>query len=498
MSTHNPSRRDAFRTLGAVAGLGTVGGLPLARAALLPPPSRKVQADVIVVGTGLAGMSAALQAAELGAKVVMLDKLPEDLAGGSSKFSGGSIGVAADDTPEAKERFLKAIAARSLNRGNEAIQRVIAENSLDATRWLRGYGAKAPKPMARPGLEGASVNFEPGMYRSMREQILPLMRREVKRLGGVLQFEAKARQLVMDERGSVVGVRVETAEGLVDFLGRVVLATGGFAANKEMLEIYVGPDADEAWYRGSPLNTGDGHLMAREAGAGLVRMGGTNTLVLGMVSRRNPHAGNPSYVLHFGLCINRLGQRYTDEGRMYGHATPPLLKQPGQEAAVVFDQAILESRGAIEILLKVYRDNQVPYVQADSLDELATKLGFPAAALKKTVADYNAAVQGDKALQADPPKSAFAMKVEKAPFYAFPELVPGITLTFGGITINEKAEVLQPDGRLIRGLYAAGECAGGVFHFEYHNVGLPCANALTMGRMAGRTAATAARAGVAA
>ena len=490
-ATGKLSRRDALKAVGVAggaAGLASFGGLPMARAALLPAAATQVKADVVVVGTGLAGMAAALQAAELGAKVAILDKMPEELAGGSSKFSGGSIGVASEDTPEAKAKFFQAIAARSLGKGNEVIMKVIAENSLDASNWLRNYGAKAPKPMPRPGLAGSSVIYEPGMYRSMRVQILPLMREEVKKKGATFHFDTKARQLIMDNKAAVVGVRAETKDGLVDYMGKVVLATGGFAANKEMLEIYVGPDADEAWYRGSPGNTGDGHLMAKEAGAGLVRMGGTNTLVLGMVSRANPHAGNPSYVLHFGVCINKKGKRYTDEGQMYGHATPPLLSQPGQEAAIVFDQAILEERGAIEIMLKVYKDNKVPFLQADTLPELAQKLGYPAEDFLKTIAAYNAAAKDGKALGASPPKSAFAMPIAKAPFYAFPELVPGITLTFGGITINERAEALQPDGRAIKGLYAAGECAGGVFHYEYHPVGLPCANALTMGRMAGRSA----------
>jgi flavocytochrome c len=486
------SRREALKTVG-VAGSAVIAGIPLAEATILPAAATQVKADVIVVGTGLAGMSASLQAAELGAKVVILDKMPEELVGGSSKFSGGSIGVASADTPEAKEKFFKAVAARSLGKGNEVIMKVIAENSLDASNWLRKYGAKAPPPMPRPGLEGASVIYEPGMYRSMRVQILPLIREQVKKMGAVFHFDTKARQLILDNKAAVIGVRAETKDGLVDYMGKVVLATGGFAANKEMLEIYVGPDADEAWYRGNPGNTGDGHLMAKEIGAGLVRMGGTNTLVLGMVSKANPHAGNPSYILQFGLCINKKGERYTDEGQLYGHATPPLLSQPGQEAAIIFDQATLEERGAVEIMLKVYKDNNVPYLQADTIEDLAKKLGYPVEALVKTVNDYNAAVKDGKAMGANPPKSAFAMKIAEAPFYAFSELVPGITLTFGGITITERAEVTQADGRVIKGVFAAGECAGGVFHYEYHPVGLPCANALTMGRVAGRNAAMAAK-----
>lgn len=474
-------------TAGA-AGLSMFANVPFASASILPKASKTVKGDVIVVGTGLAGSSAALQAAEIGAKVIILEKTTEELVGGSSKFSGGSVGVAVADTDEAKEEFYKKISARSLGKGNEEIMKVIAYQSFAATEWLRGYGLKAPAPMPRPGLGAKSVVFEPGMYRNMKENVLPTLRTEIKKKGGVYYFDTKARQLIMDDTGAVIGVRAETPKGLVDYMGKVVFATGGYAANKEMLEMYVGPDADEAWYRGNPTNTGDGHNMAKEAGAGLVRMGGVNSMVIGMVSPENTSAGNPSYVLHYGLCINNKGERYTDEGLMYGKAAPALFDQPGQVASIVFNQASSDKNAALANIVKQYETNNIPYVKVDTLEELARKINVPEKTFLKTISDYNAAVAGDKALNVTPQKTAHAMKMEQGPFYAFYNLVPGITLTFGGIKINKNAQVLQPDGRVIRGLYAAGECAGGVFHYEYFPVGLPCANALTMGRVAGMSA----------
>lgn len=482
------TRRNLLKFMGAGAGVVLMGNLSMVEAALLPKPKKSFSADVIVIGTGLAGMCAALQAAEMGAKVIVLEKLPEELTGGSTKFSGGSIGVASADTKEAKDKFFEQISSRSLGKGNKLVMRVIADESLYAAKWIESYGAKTPGPVFRPDLQASSVIFEPGMYKNM-PGVLKLLREAFVKKGGKFYYDTKARQLIMDDKAAVIGVRAEMTQGLVDFNGKVVLATGGYANNKEMLEKYVGPDADEAWYRGSALNVGDGHLMAKEAGAALVRMGGTNSLVLGMVSPENPRAGNPSYILHFGLCINQKGLRYTDEGLGYGFACPALLNEPGQKASLIFDEDIKNAKTSVANMVKQYDTNNIPYIKAETLEEAAEKMGVPKEAFLKTIKEYNAAVKDGKTEGVTPEKSKNAFKIEKAPFYVFSPLVPGITLTFGGIDINENAEALQPDGKVIKGLYACGECGGGVFHYEYLPVGLPCANAATMGRVAGRNAA---------
>ena len=149
-------------------------------------------------------------------------------------------------------------------------------------------------------------------------------------------------------------------------MGRVVLCTGGFACNKEMLELYIGPDADEGWYRGNPASTGDGHIMAKEAGAGLVRMAGSNAINFSMVSPENVHAGNPSYVLHYGLCINRDGLRYVDEGLMYSTVCPALLNQPGQVASIVFDEECRLQKAPMNNIINQYEVNNIPYVKANT------------------------------------------------------------------------------------------------------------------------------------
>jgi succinate dehydrogenase/fumarate reductase flavoprotein subunit len=235
--------------------------------------------------------------------------------------------------------------------------------------------------------------------------------------------------------------------------------------------------------------TGDGLNMAREAGAMWVNMGGMASVHVAAVSPKNTAAGNPFMAIAYTLGINRDGKRYVDESLGYVANGKASMKQPGQTVAMIFDEEIKKQAG-VAAAVKQFEGLGIDIVEANTLGELAAKIGVPAAALEKTVADFNATVKDGKAMDAQPAKAAFAYKVEASKFYAFYPLSPGITLTFGGIKINEKAQAQEADGRVIAGLYAAGECAGGLYYEDYIG-GASLANCLVMGRIAGQQAATA-------
>jgi succinate dehydrogenase/fumarate reductase flavoprotein subunit len=163
------------------------------------------------------------------------------------------------------------------------------------------------------------------------------------------------------------------------------------------------------------------------------------------------------------------------------------LKQPGQTISIIFDEEIKKQPG-VAIAIKQYQTLGFPIAEASSLEELATKIGVPADVLKKTIADFNDSIQDGKALKANPVKTSFAYPIATPKFYAFSPMIPGITLTFGGISTNTNAQVLEADGRVIRGLYAAGECAGGLFYEDYIGGG-SIANCSVFGCIAGRHAA---------
>jgi succinate dehydrogenase/fumarate reductase flavoprotein subunit len=186
------------------------------------------------------------------------------------------------------------------------------------------------------------------------------------------------------------------------------------------------------------------------------------------------------------LAINREGKRYVDESLGYVANGKATLRQPLQTTALIFDEEIRKLPD-VATSVGVFQRLRQPIVEAASIDELARKIEVPAAQLTETVASFNAAVKDGRATGAKPPKAALARRIEAPKFYAFYPLVPGITLSFGGLAIDVSARVLEPDGRVIPGLYAAGEGAGGLYYDDYIG-GSSLANCLVMGRVAGRHA----------
>lgn len=485
----NVNRRQFIRGLGIGAGLLTIGNFDIADAALLPKPKRSEKFNVVVIGTGLSGMCAAVAAANEGAKVAVLEKAPAIQVGGNSKLAGGLIAVPSDNSKAKKDEYFEDFMKKSAGKGNAALSRILADQSFEAVEWLKSLGAEVTDPVTVAGYRVKSVVFKPGAYKGMPKG-LETLRAALAKKGGKIIFETKAKQLIMDERGAVIGVRAQDVSGLKDFMAdSVVIASGGYGGNKQMLETFVDPNADDMMLRGDRNATGDGLEMAREAGAMWVNMGGMASVHVAAVSPKNTASGNPFMAVAYCLGINKEGKRYVDESLGYVAHGKAAMKQPGQVVALVFDEEIKKQPG-VTTAYKMFEGLGIPIVQADSLADLASKTGAPPAAFEKTVADFNAAVADGKAMKAQPPKTAFAFKLGSPKFYAFYPLSPGITLTFGGIKINEKAQALQADGLVIPGLYAGGECAGGLYYDDYIG-GASLANCLVMGRIAGRQAAAA-------
>jgi flavocytochrome c len=481
-------RRAFLKGVGLGAGvisLGTVAGT--SEAAVLPKPARSDRFDVVVVGTGLAGLCAAMQAQSAGARVAVLDKMPEAQSGGNTRVAGGIFAVPADDTPKAKDEYFEDFMAKSQGKGNRELTRLLADHALEGIDWLRTQGAEFPAPIAVAGYRVKGAVAAPGLFAGVG-RVLDSLKANVLKGGGVMVYETKAKQLVLDERGRVVAVRAADAQGLRDFVGSaIVLATGGYAGNAQFLETYVDPDADDMMVRGVKWATGDGHFLAQEAGAALVGMGGLAGLHIAAVSPRNTSSGNPFSSVALCLGINREGKRYVDESRGYVVHGKAVMKQPGQTVALVFDDQLRQQPGVIAAV-QLFQRLKLDVHEGDSPEALAAKIGVPPAALARTIAEFNTHVKDGKAPGATPPKAAFAHALTGPKFYAFHPLVPGITLTFGSIRTNGKAQVVEADGRAIPGLYAAGECAGGLYYDDYIGGG-SMVNCLVMGRIAGREAA---------
>ncbi len=451
-----------------------------------PQPSIK-NYDVIVLGHGMAGMAAALAAAEGGAKVAVVEKARKILSGGNSRIAGGGFCTPKEDTAEAKELFVQDFMKKSGYRADKKLTESLAENVLGDIDWLMGHGVEFMDSTPFPPYHVNMRVAPPGWYRGM-PGLLDTMRSKCEGLGMVVYYETKAKELLVDSSGRIAGVRAATKDGLVDLRARsTVIGTGGFAANVQMLEKWVGAEADESMVRGVKWATGEGHTMAADVGAVLVQMAGLDTLHVGAVHPKNTAAANPFRILPYCVGINKNGQRYVDESLGYVAHGKAAMSQPDLEVALVFDQKIAD-RPEGKAVIEQFAGYGIETIKADTLEQLAPKINAPADTMASTIKNFNTAVKDEKALGADPPKKELAFKIDTPPFYALYPLKPGITLTFGGIKVNSNRQALQADGQPIEGLYAAGECVGGYFLGDYVGGG-SLTRCLVDGRAAGTSAA---------
>jgi len=485
-SANGLSRRGVLAGFGAGAASVTLASMGGAQAASLPAPESFESYDVVVIGSGMAGCAAALEAVSRGARVVVLEKSAAMWMGGNSLLAGGSFAIPLEDTAEAKTAFVEDYEKYCLGRGNTSIFRLMAEHCQADLDWLAENGIEFLAAEPRPPNRVATVGAAPGSFVGM-PRVFRLLRARIEALGGVFAFDTKARQLILNAAGAVSGVRALSKGKVVDYHAKsVVIAAGGYGGNSQMLEAYSDPNAGGLMVRGIKWATGDGLVMAQAAGAGIKGMGGMMALHIAAVDSRETAAGQPARAVPYSLSINSDGKRFIDESRGYVAHGKAVMSQPGQSTSLVFDENIRTM--VADGIIGTFERLGLKVQKADTLQELAVAIGVPVETFMQTVQSYNAAVNGQSALGVDPPKQYLAYKIETAPFYAFTPLVPGITLTFGGIMIDDRARALEADGRVIAGLYAAGEGAGAVFFHDYIGGG-SLSNCLVMGRIAGASAA---------
>ncbi len=459
--------------------------------------------EVLVLGTGLAGMSAALSAQENGAAVTVIDKAPETSRGGNTRFSGGALRCPTAETPA--DALVDELDRITKGRANRALARVLYGRAESDVRWLLGLGAPLVSPsVERPDLRGGKMSYHVrGNGYGLVESLYPLLAKR----GITRKFETKATDFLTDGSGRVIGVRAKMRSGCVDLLARaVVLATGGFQANTEMRVRYLGREASSLVVRGSKYNTGDGIRMAMAIGGQSTGdWGGFHSAV--MDARSEPvEAGETNINSYpYTIMVNRNGERFVDEGADFFDVTyvkygKAIIGQPGSIAYCLFDAKLAER----ELVYCLHREFKP--VDASSIARLAQKLGIPGDRLQATVDAYNAAIQpgefdserldGKGTRGIHPPKSNWALPLDTPPFFAYP-VTGGVTFTLGGLKVDERTRVIDTEDRAIPGLYAAGELIGGLFYDNYPG-GASLLRSLVFGRLAGKEAVTLAQAAEAA
>lgn len=487
--------------------------------------------DVIVVGKGNAALCAALSARESTKRVAVLEAATPDEAGGNSRFAGGVMRFAYSSVEDLKtvtdltdeeiqtsdyftnttDEFFDDLFRLTNFRTDPQLSEILVTRSLETMQWLRSKGVKF---VPNYGRQSSLVDGRRKFFGRMPIEVsgggaglVDFLDRAAQKNEIDIHYETRARELIQED-GRIVGVRANQAGHEVTFRARaVILASGGFEANPEMRASYLGPGWELAKVRGTRFNQGDGLRMALDAGAasygnwsGCHATGwDLNAPEFGDVNIGDQFQKH-SYI--FGLLINAKGKRFVDEGLdfhsfTYAKYGGEVLKQPGQFAWQVFDDKVTS------LLRSEYRIKMITKVTADTLEGLAQKLeGVDPQAFLDTVAAYNASIKTDVTFDhtikdgrgtegIDPPKSNWALALDKPPYHAYATTC-GITFTFGGLRIDpDNGQVLDVHLRAIPGLYCAGEMVGGLFYFNYPS-GTGLVSGAVFGRIAGRGAAQAA------
>lgn len=477
--------RRALLQGSALAGTGLA--VPAAHAWTTGEAQKTSETDVLVIGTGLAGITAALAAQEKGARVLVVDKVKRAMRGGNSRVCLGSFLMPKDNSEAARRDFVEAVKSKSLGGGRTDLYEVLADNILDTVAWIEKKGGEfEPWMQQAPWKLGIRI-ASPGQYRGMLK-LLDTLHAAFEKAGGKERFEVKAKALLIDGKGAVAGCRVLTKQGFEDIHAKaVVLAAGGYSANFGMLEA-AHPGAASLLVRGNKWITGDGIAIAQEAGAAVRGMAGVESLHLPVVYRGPSGNGSPTRALPYCIGFNRDGRRFVDESLGYASFGKATMQQPLQTSGLLFDEALRKSEPRIEMCIELFKKAGGGFIEAENLTALAEKLGVPASQLREMVSAFNAAVKDGKALDAVPPKKALAHTINPdGKVYAFWPLSLSITMVYGGLVIDKEARVLEADQTPIKGLYSAGEQVNLYYH-DYHGGGI-LAQCLVFGRIAGEGAA---------
>lgn len=434
---------------------------------------------IIVVGAGMAGLVAALQAQELGARVTLVEK--GETPGGSLAMSGGTLWCA-----QSYEDL-----RRLVPRGDPILGRVLVDDYADGVAWVQELGATLT-PL--PSLPDRLVYL---MEPNPRHFVAQLLARFTAQ-GGVLLTNTAGVALTTDDDGAVIALVVRRADGQQQALPAdgVILATGGFQGNAELTARYFGRWADRLVRRCNLHSTGDGLLMGQAIGAAasqaMSSFYGHLIPAPPAVVPTHDFIAYTHYHSEQALLVNLRGERFTDESLGDETSCQAVAREPEALAFILYDETVyrtyaIRPAGGGARATDTFQESKTlgaPAVQADTIEELVAGLetcGVYGAGVLGTVTEFNAAVTTGRTAQLRIPRRAKANALVTPPFYAL-GLTPGITFTLGGLRIDANAQVLDRSHQPIPGLYAAGADAGGIHNEQY-------AGGLCLGLVFGRRAA---------
>ena len=451
------------------------------------PQDQILEADVVVVGAGAAGLCAAVSAMENGARVVVLEK--QGITGGATARSGGKIVAAGTkwqeaqgihDTPDMMMDFFRSVGEGMLN---EKLLRNYSDNAAELMYWMEDRGVKFQDVEAIQGsIETWRVHNPAGGGGQVSggsgngAQITTPLTGAAEKAGAQFVYNCRAEELLVDGKNTVVGVKGTQKDGSTVTVNAksVILCTGGYASNREKMAIY-----DECSKGYSTLvpagNVGDGLAMATAIGAKEEVSPATQVIYISMTCGLGIKE-------EAGLIVNARGERVVNEYTYQYHVGQGIAQSGCSYGYYIASAADPNKSAQFGMTL-----DSTPH--APTAAELAEKIGVDPAVLQATVDRYN--VLCAKGEDEDFGKPAHKMIPVEGELYAF-RLDPSVTVTYGGLVIDEDARVLDTNDKPITGLYAAGEVAfSGLCGREYPSCGLAVGTAAYFGKVAGETAARA-------
>ncbi|WP_342430729.1 flavocytochrome c [Neobacillus sp. FSL H8-0543] len=443
--------------------------------------------ELVILGGGLAGMCAAVEAGELGASVLLLEK--QDELGGSTVLSSGYMAFAGTEMQEkagiedSKESLMYDLIEVGGKVNKKELIKTYGQHQLETYKWLIGHGVEFRT------LQAVSGHSVPRGHTIDPHQGIQSLYRRVKELPNVtIRFNAPAKRLVKNNEGRIDRVLYES-EGesqTVTATKGVLIASGGFAKSEELLKLFA-PQLDAALRIGGEGNQGDGIQMAWEHGAWMLDLpylSGT----YGFHPSANSAVKSQGLAFYKGgIIVNQLGKRFIKESLSYKLLGNAALMQPEGISYQIWDQTVMEKAVADDPLydFELLKRRRLLY-QVDTIEELADCIDVPIGVLGETIRSYNSGIQsgaetefGRNSLTHNYGKPT---PIEKAPFYAFESTV-AMLATYAGVAVNPEGQVLNSYEEPIPGLYAAGEVTGG-FHGAGYVTGSSLGKCAIYGRLA--------------
>jgi tricarballylate dehydrogenase len=453
-----------------------------------------------VVGGGNAALGAALAARLSGASVVMLEAAPRVFRGGNSRHTR-NLRCAHDSPTDVLtgayrgEEFWSDLLEVNGGETNEPLARLLIQESAGCPAWLRRFGVRL-QPALRGTLHLGRTN---AFFMGGGKALVNACYSAAERLGVQVIYDAEVDSLDIEDgvfrrASALVGGARRTIDGRA-----VVVAAGGFEANLDWLREAWGEIAHNFVVRGTPYNKG--RLLKILLGAGAQPVGDPRACHAVAVDARAPRFDGGIVTrldsVPFGIVVNRLGQRFRDEGeglwpKKYATWGALVAEQPDQIAYSIVDAKAIGR----------FLPSAFPPIAAGSIGELAAKLDIPAGSFESTVATFNNGVQEGtfdpgtlddcRTIGLAPDKTHWAQRLDTPPFWGYP-LRPGITFTYLGVAVDDSARVIGPGGRRFENVYAAGEIMAGNILRRGYLAGIGMTIGTVFGRIAGEAAARHAR-----